>query len=492
MRNDSAKAFSRRDFCKTIGWGLFAGLMPGCTRIRRRKPNLVFILIDDLGWTDPGCYGSRFYETPAIDRLAAEGMRFTDAYAASPVCSPTRASILTGKHPARLHITDWIPGLDPKNRLLIGPEDIHDLPLAEKTIAEVLRDADYTTAFFGKWHLGYEGHAPEDQGFDLNKGGHWAGQPADYFYPYKNERKRWDVPGLADGEEGEYLTDRLTDEALRFIEGNRKRPFFLFLSHYAVHTPIQSQPDLEEKYRTKRLKLTIPDRQEMRAERRSMSKQVQDDPAYAGMVQSVDESVGRILETLEVLGLEEQTVIFFMSDNGGLSTLPQGWKSPTSVYPLRAGKGWLYEGGIRVPLIVKWPGRTPPGTECRTMVTSMDFFPTMLEMAGLDTFDPHPDGASLVPLLTQTGKHDREALYWHFPHYHGSGHTPAGAVRAGEYKLIEWFEDRSIELYDLNSDIGERVNLVDAYPEKAEALRKKLEEWRMRVGADMPKPNPRQ
>jgi len=235
------KNYSRRDFIKLIAAGTAAMTLPACLEFKSKPgPNFVFFLIDDMGWKDAGCYGSKFYETPHIDRLASKGMRFTDAYAACPVCSPTRASILSGKHPVRVNITDWIPGLDPKDRKLLGTEDFHQLPLSEVTIAEAFKEAGYATAFMGKWHLGDKGYFPEQQGFAINKGGHWAGQPASYFYPYKNERQRWDVPGLEGGVEGEYLTDRLTTESVKFIHQNKDKPLLLYLSHYAVHTPIQS------------------------------------------------------------------------------------------------------------------------------------------------------------------------------------------------------------------------------------------------------------
>jgi len=482
----------RRNFLKTIGLGTAALAIPGCSiKAKSAKPNFVFFLIDDLGWNDVGCYGSTFYETPNIDRLAKEGMRFTDAYAACPVCSPTRASILTGKYPARLNITDWIPGSDPKNRKLLGTKDHHQLPLEEITIAEVLKNAGYATGFFGKWHLGDNGYFPENQGFAINKGGHWAGAPASYFYPYKNKRKRWDVPGLQGGEDGEYLTDRLTDESIQFIESNKNNQFLLYLSHYAVHTPIQSKPELTEKYRQKSEQIPENENPDYVQERESQSKQKQDNAAYAGMVQSVDESVGNILDILEELQLSNNTVVIFMSDNGGLSTLPKKRKSPTSVVPLRAGKGWLYEGGIREPMIIKWPGVIQPGSECDVPVTSTDFYPTMLEMAELPSMpEQHTDGLSLVPLLKKEKDFTREALYWHYPHYHGSGNKPSAAIRAGDYKLIEWFEDGSIELYNLKVDISERKNLVEKNQEKALELKNKLHEWQRKIGALKPESNP--
>jgi len=457
---------------------------------KKAKPNIVFLLVDDLGWNDVGCYGSTFYETPNIDRLAKKGMRFTNAYAACPVCSPTRASILSGKYPARLNITDWIPGQDPKNKPLLGTKDKHELPLEEVTVAETLKGEGYQTAFLGKWHLGDPGYFPENQGFDLNIGGHWAGHPASYFYPYKNKRERWDVPGLEGGEEGEYLTDRLTNESIKFIEQNKNNPFLLYFAYYNVHTPIQAKPELVDKYERKKVGMTVSAGADFVAEKAAFSKQKQDNPAYAGMVQSVDESVGNILDKLEELGISDNTIIVFTSDNGGLTTLAKK-RSPTSVVPLRAGKGWLYEGGIRVPAIIKWTGEMKGNSLCETPITSTDFYPTILEMMGLSLMpEQHADGQSLVPLLKQKTNFSRDALYWHFPHYHGSTNRPSAAIRAGDYKLIEWFEDGSIELYNLEKDIGEHQNLVKEIPEKAMELKEKLHNWQKDIGALMPTANP--
>lgn len=488
-----------RRFLRTLGLGL-ALTSPvrlscvGQTDDRPAgPPNFVFLLIDDLGWTDTGRYGSTFYETPHIDRLADAGMRFTDAYASSPVCSPTRASILTGKHPARLNITDWIGGR--QRGALLPAEYEHKLSLDEVTLAEALREAGYATGFIGKWHLGDWPYFPENQGFDLNVAGHGAGHPASYFYPYRGEdglRTPWDVPGLEDGTLGEYLTDRLTEEALRFIEAQRDRPFLLLLAHYAVHTPIQSKPLLEDKYRAKAASLTPPADSAFQSESgRGLTRLHQDDPAYAGMVESVDESLGRITAKLAELGLEHNTVVIFTSDNGGLTTLAGDRAGPTAVQPLRAGKGWLYEGGIRVPLIIRWPGVVAERSVSAEPVTSADLYPTILQMAGLELRpDRHRDGRSLVPILGGEVALERAALYWHFPHYHGSGNRPSGAVRAGDFKLVEWFEDGRVELYDLRHDIGERSDLSDRMPEKTEELRALLHAWRREVDARMPRPNP--
>jgi len=488
---------NRRDFIKTIGLGAVALAVPGwasgnslTANKTNKKLNFVFFLIDDLGWTDVGCYGSSFYETPNIDKLASEGMRFTEAYAACPVCSPTRASILAGKYPARLGITQWIGGSNEPT------EYRHYMPLEEVTVAEALKSAGYATGFVGKWHLSRrdsESRAdfyPDRQGFDVNIGGDWSGAPPTYFYPYKKRNRALEEmpPG---GEEGEYLTDRLTDESLKFLEANKDRPFLLYLSHYAVHTPIESKAALTDKYKTKAAKMPKPKGPRfISVYWRYKTRCVQDNPAFAGMVQSVDESVGRVMKKLEELGVADNTVVIFMSDNGGLSTVPR--EAPTSNLPLRAGKGWLYEGGIREPMIIKWPGVVKQGSVCNEVVTSTDFYPTMLEMAGLPLMPKqHIDGVSLMPLLKNEGKLNRKAIYWHYPHYHGSGNRPSGAVRAGDYKLIEWYEDNSVELYNLRNDMGEKHDLTKEMPEKAAELRRMLHQWRRQMKAKMPASGPR-
>ena len=461
------------------------------------KPNIVFFLIDDLGWTDLGCYGSTFYETPNIDQLASEGMLFSDAYSSCPVCSPSRASIMTGKHPARLNITDWIPGNDPNDKLLLGTQDNHELGLSERTIAEYLGEEDYKTGFIGKWHLGDEGYYPEDQGFDLNKGGHDAGQPATYFYPYTNDHEKWDVPGTSGGSDGEYLTDRHTSDAVSFITTNKKTPFFLMLSHYAVHTPIESRPELENKYEAKKgllPDLNIPSKIEGIAQ----SKMRQDNPTYAGMIESVDHSVGVIMEELKQLNLLENTIIVFTSDNGGLSTLIDR-DGPTSTLPLRAGKGWLYEGGIRIPLIIKWDDHIKSLSRTDIPVMNTDLFPTLLEMTGIWDDDLEIDGHSLASILDgSNGINQNEidealfdrSLYWHFPHYHGAGTTPSAAIRNGEYKLIYWYENDEIELFSLKSDIGEHDDIKNSIPKKALELKNELNRWQLDIGALHPTKNP--
>ncbi len=478
---------NRREFLRLSALGLGALAMPGCVGAKRRRPNFVFFLVDDLGWKDVGCYGSTFYDTPNIDRLARQGMRFTQAYAASPVCSPTRASIMTGKNPARLHITDWI-GAKRHKKALLSADYVHQLPLEEVTIAEALKEAGYTTGFFGKWHLGKRPYFPENQGFDVNVGGCEIGHPGSYFCPYRREKEPYfQVPGLEDCTEGEYLTDRLTDEALRFIEANRQQPFFVYLAHYAVHVPLQAKdPDVEH-YKAKLAQVPPASGPDFERERDAYTKLKQDNPTYAAMIHSVDQSLGRVLDKLEELNLAENTVVIFMSDNGGLSTLLWKWGATANV-PLRAGKGWLYEGGIREPMIIKWPGVTHPGSVCQEPVMSTDFYPTILQMAGLPLRpEQHRDGLSLVPLLRGERQHlDREALHWHYPHYHGSGSIPSSAIRVGDWKLIEFYQEHKVELYNLKKDLSERHDLAPEMPDKAEVLRQKLHQWLRSVDAWMP------
>ncbi len=438
----------------------------GIRAAERTPPNIVFILADDLGWADVGCNGSKYYETPNIDRLARQGMRFTDAYAACPVCSPTRASILTGKWPARLHLTDWIPGEgNAANHRLLVPKWRQYLPLDEMNLARALKSAGYVSASVGKWHLGGPDYFPERQGFDLNVGGTNWGQPASYFWPY--EGKAHTVAGLREGgHPGEYLSDRLTAEAGKFIEQNKDRPFFLYLPHYAVHVPLEGKKNVVAKYKAKK-----PIGEQKNA-------------TYAAMVESVDDSVGSILAKLDSLGIADHTIVIFFSDNGGL------WPQSTSNAPLRAGKGYLYEGGIREPMIVKWPGHVRPGSTCSAPVQSIDFFPTLLEVAGVK-LPGKVDGENLVPLLEQSGTVGRAAFYWHYPHYwNGTAVRPGGAVRAGDWKLIEYYEDMRVELFNLKDDLGETHDLAAAHPNEAARLRAMLHDWRQSVGAQMPLPNP--
>jgi arylsulfatase A len=432
------------------------------------RPNFVFILIDDMGWRDLGCYGSTFYETPHIDKLAAQGMRFTNAYAAAPVCSPTRASILTGKYPARLHLTDFLTGRsDRPSQKLLRPKALQYLPLEEITIAKALKAPGYASASIGKWHLGREPYYPEKHGFDLNIGGTETGSPPGGHFRFR-------TPTLVARYDTEYLTDRLTEEAEWFIENNKDRPFFLYLSHYAVHIPLHAKKSLIGKYEVKAT--AIPG---------------QHNSVYAAMVESVDESVGRIMKKLEDIHLSDRTVVFFMSDNGGLSA-KEGPDTPaTSNVPLRRGKGFLYEGGIREPMIIKWPGLTKPASVCDVPVSSIDFYPTILEIAGVKADARQViDGVSLVPLLKQTGSWKRDSLYWHYPHYSNQGGRPSGAIRQGDFKLIEFYEDGRLELYDLSKDIGEENDLSEKEPEKTRELHHMLAVWRKSVEAQMPTRNP--
>ncbi|HUW84600.1 MAG TPA: sulfatase [Phycisphaerae bacterium] len=452
------------------------------------QPNFIFILIDDLGFKDLTCYGSEFYETPNLDRLAREGMRFTDAYAACPVCSPTRASILTGKYPATVGVTNFIGGYT-SGRLLEAPYIDH-LPLEEKTIAAALREAGYRTWHVGKWHLGNEPYYPEHHGFDVNIGGWRAGMPKSYFVPYQN-------PKLPDGPAGEYLTDRLTDEAIKLIQGSGDEPFFLYLPYYAVHIPIQAKEPYVRKYQAKARQLGLDKLKtfeedgffpcEHKKDKRIVRRLIQSDAAYAAMIETLDENIGRLLEAVDQAGKADNTVVIFTSDNGGLATA-EG--SPTCNAPLAEGKGWMYEGGTREPLLVKWPGVTQPGSVCDVPVTSPDFYPTLLAMAGLEPMPhQHCDGVSLVPLLEGGELLPREAIYWHYPHYGNQGGTPGSSVRAGDYKLTEFFEDSRVELYNLRDDIGEECDLAESEPDVTARLQAMLTDWRRRVEAKIPKPN---
>ena len=446
-----------------------------------RPPNVLLLLIDDLGWADLGCYGAEVHETPNIDRLGRQGMRFTDAYAAAPVCSPTRASILTGKHPARLHMTIWYGAAvdssvnKEKNPKLISPPSKHNLAREEVTIAEVLRESGYFTGHVGKWHLGDPDNYPGAHGFDVNIGGTFSGCPDTFFFPFPGSGNV-PLPGLEAGRPGDYLTDRLTDEAVRLLDDHGDRPFFLHLAYYSVHTPIEGKPKLVERFR-----------------RRIGPDSTHRNPAYAAMVQSVDENVGRVLKKLDTLGLADRTLVILFSDNGGAHYEHRGERI-TNNDPLREGKGTLYEGGVRVPLIVRWPGVTSPGSICRRPVLSTDFYPTILDATGSKGDSQHNanlDGVSLVPLLKDpAAAQNRDALYWHYPHYYYGMNTPVSSIRRGNWKLMEYLEDGRVELYNLSDDIGENEDLAQALPEKTNALRKQLQTWRKRVDAPMPKPNP--
>ncbi len=457
------------------------------------RPNIVFFLLDDLGWRDLGCYGSTFYETPRLDRLAREGMLFSDAYASCPVCSPTRASLQTGKYPATVGVTNFIPG-NAWGRLE-GVPYLHRLPHEEHTISQALKAGGYRTLHVGKWHLGPRGYWPEDFGYDVNIAGcDWGMPKKGYFSPYG-------IQNLEDGPEGEYLTDRLTDEAIRLIRhaANEGEPYFLHFAHYAVHTPIQAPRDLVEKYERKAARLRLDEAEAMvegehipalhRKDQRVRRRIVQSDATYAAMIENLDTNIGRLLDTIDELGQVENTMVVFTSDNGGLATA-EG--SPTCNAPLAEGKGWMYDGGVREPLIVRWPGHIHPGSTCDVPVTTPDFYPTLLDAAGLPLVpEQHVDGVSLIPLLTQSGPLGRDAIFWHYPHYSNQGGTPGCSIRAGDYKLIEFFEDRHIELYHLRDDPSEARNVADVEPELTKTLHAKLVAWRESVAAKIPAVNER-
>jgi arylsulfatase A-like enzyme len=433
-------------------------------------PNIVLIVADDLGWRDLGCYGSTYHKTPHIDRLAKDGARFTDFYAACPVCSPTRASLLTGRYPQRYGVTDWLPGRpDRPDQKLKRPAVTPQLPLIEVTLAEALKNAGYKTGIIGKWHLGGAGFEPQKQGFDSNVAGDETGTPRSYFAPFRN--KSGAMPGLESAQEGEYLTDRLAAEAEKFIETHRSSPFFLYLPHYAPHIPLSAKKDLIAKYPG------------------SPAHGRQGHPVYAAMIESLDDAVGRVLKKIDDLKLSENTIVIFTSDNGGLAT-PEGSPfAPTINSPLREGKGFLYEGGIRVPLIVKWPGKTKPGSTITEPCSSIDVFPTLAAAAEASIGERKIDGVSLLPLL-EGGKLPERALYWHYPHYANQGSKPGGAIRLGDFKLLEFYEDGRRELFDVKKDLSETRNLILDKKDLAADLANRLDAWRRDVKAKMPTPNP--
>ncbi len=452
--------------------------------------NIVLILIDDMGWKDLACYGSEFYETPNIDSLAKEGMQFTDAYAACPVCSPTRASIMSGKYPARVGVTNFI-GREARGRLIDAPYTRY-LPLEECSLASALKAGGYHTWHVGKWHLGSEEYYPDKHGFDVNVGGSHRGMPAgSYFSP-------WRMENLEDGPDGLYLTDHLTDKAVELIENKDDKPFFLNLWYYQVHIPLQGKPDLVEKYKKKAKAMGLdrkptfvedgPYPTEQKREKRIKRRIIQSDPVYAAMIESLDSNIGRVLDALERTGQKDNTLIIFTSDNGGLAT-SEG--SPTCNAPLAEGKGWMYEGGTREPMLVRWPGVVAPGTTCRKPVTSPDIYPTCLEAAGLASREEqHVDGRSFVPVLKGDSSFERGPIFWHYPHYGNQGGTPGSSIRWGDYKLIEFFEDGRLELYNLRDDISEDHDLAAEQPDVRERLHARLVAWREEVEARYPAPNP--
>jgi len=453
------------------------------------KPNIVFFLVDDMGWMDSTVYGSRYYDTPNMDRLARRSMKFTDAYAANPLCSPTRASIMTGKYPARLRITTpagHLPPLtdepllaseaSPRQKMIL-PRSRRFLPSEEYTIAEALRDAGYRTGFAGKWHLGLNPeHWPEQQGFEFSFHGAPDPGPRSYFSPYK-----FRAGTVTDGPEGEYITDRVTDEALAYIEKNRRHPFFLCLWHYAVHGPWGHKEDITQRYAGK---------QDPRGK--------QNNPIMASMLWSMDESLGRVMDKLDELGLSGETILIFFSDNGGNvhSRIGPDLLPPTNNYPLRGGKAMIYEGGVREPMLVCWPGVVEPGSVCAEVVSSVDFYPTILQMAGIEPKEGQIlDGESIVPLLKQEGRLRRDAIYCHFPHGTGQLNAPATSVRKGPWKLIRFYQTggnypNEYELYNLEEDLGETNNLAGQMPERVRQLDALIDEFLRRTDALVPIPNP--
>jgi len=448
--------------------------MPASNERMGERPNIVLILVDDLGWMDLGCQGSSFYETPVIDSLARQGMRFNQAYSSCPVCSPTRAALLTGKNPARLRFTGHITAIGrhryPEHGRIIPPDDRFYIPLNEISLAKALKPAGYTSASIGKWHVGNEPkYWPLGHGFDVNVAGHTHGSPPSYWYPYKAPGRKWnqEIPTLEGGEEGEYLTNRLTEESLKFIEDNRSGPFFLYLPHYAVHTPLQAPPDLVRKYESK-----------MKTDHSQKS------PVYGAMIENLDWNVGRIMQTLEELELDHNTVVVFASDNGGS-------QKATDNAPLREGKGFLYEGGTRVPLIVRWPDQISEGSTCDVPVISEDLYPTFIEMAGQGTATNEiVDGRSLVPLLSGTGELERRDLHWYYPHYSPQAKMPGAAIRSGDYKLIQHYDPDRLELYDLAEDLEEKNDLSADMPEKARELQESIAKWLVSVDAKTHTLNP--
>ncbi|MDP6526367.1 MAG: sulfatase [Kiritimatiellia bacterium] len=452
------------------------------------KPNILVFLIDDMGWADLTCYGSTFYETPNIDGLAEDGILFTSGYAAHPVCSPTRAALMTGKNPCRkaVSITNWIPGPQPENEIFQGPKINNSLPLSELTIAETLKKNGYQTWFLGKWHLGKrETHGPKVQGFDVNvAGGHQGSPPGGYYSPWRSKT-------LKNGPKGEYLTDRLTSEAISLIEKRDKdKPFFMYMAYYNIHTPVQGYKPFDDKFADKAKKL-FEGKTPTKREGRGKTRMRQDNAKLAAMVSAVDLNVGRILKALKDHNVDEETIIFFTSDNGGLSTKKR-ITGPGCVLPLRGSKGWAYEGGIRVPFIVRKPKAKGNGKKCDSVVISQDLYPTILELCDIPLMpEQHKDGMSFKALLDKPDKEFKRnaPLVWHYPHYHGSGWTPGSAIRIGNWKLIDFTHDGRLELYNLKDDLSEKKDLAKAYPEKLKELKGMLDDYLKATDAGLAKRN---
>ncbi len=453
-----------------------------------QHPNIILIVADDLGYGDLGCYGNKIVDTPELDKLAGKGIRFTNAYASCTVCSPTRAALLTGKNPVALNLTDFIPGRQANgpgtHHKLISPKFNNHLPLEETTIAEMLKPLDYACASIGKWHLGGEGYLPTDQGFDMNIAGNHFGMPPSYYYPYTSEKK-WrthKITNLELRDDSLYLTDRLTNEAIHFIKSQNDNPFFLYMSYYTVHIPLEGRKDLVEKY-SKRIK-DLNDSFNLNSD-------------YLAMIESLDQNVGRIMNTLRTENIEDKTIVFFISDNGGWALVDKkdggdqkytGWETQAANnHPLRAGKGTLYEGGLRVPAIISWPGKIKPGRISDELIISTDIFPTIMDI--IDKEIEYPvEGISLLPHLIENKNINREELHWHYPHYHLT--TPGSVIRKGDYKLIRFYEDNHLELYNLNKDMAETDNLTAKLPEKTRQMHRELNLWLKKTGAEKPVPNP--
>ena len=473
-----------------IPLGLLA-MAPSVSAQKEAAPNVIFILADDLGWADLSCMGSKYHETPNIDRLAQKGVRFTNAYATCQVSSPSRASILTGKYTPRHGVTDWIGEASGENwrkmkrhSKLLPADYVWALPAEEITLPEKLREHGYTTFMAGKWHLGETGSSPEDHGFDINKGGWEAGGPkGGYFSPYKN-------PKLEDGKPGENLSMRLGQETVSFIKDhrkkNKKKPFFAYLSFYAVHGPIQTTQEKWSYFRDKAEAMGIADKG-FEVDRTLPVRQKQDNPIYAGLMQQMDDAVGLLLNSLEEMGLDKNTIIIFTSDNGGVSS---GDSFSTSLLPLRGGKGRQWEGGIRGPLLVQYPECKNPGSTCEVPVIGTDFYPTVLDYANIDLIpEQHMDGVSLMPLLTGGDIRSR-SLFWHYPHYGNQGGEPSSVIRSGDWKLIFYHEDLRYELYNLAIDISESEPLNIQHPNKVKELSTLLHAWLIDVDAKMPLADP--
>ncbi len=474
---------------KILLFFIVAGLATGCGK-KVEHPNIVFIVVDDLGYTDLSCMGSNYYETPNIDRIANGGMIFTNGYATCSVCSPSRASLLTGKFTARHGITDWIGAKSgvawrkAKRYTKLLPADyVHHLPLEYTTLPEALKMHGYKTFFAGKWHLGGKGSYPEDHGFDINKGGYEVGGPysGGYFSPFNNPKMQ-DYPD----EKGMSLSMKLAKETVQFIETNKDSAFLAYLAFYAVHAPIQTSEIKWKKYRDKADSMGIHDKG-FTMERRLPYRLHQDNPVYAGLIEQMDDAVGLVLNTLKKLHLDKKTIVIFTSDNGGVVS---GDNYSTNLRPLRGGKGYQWEGGIRIPYFIKVPWLKLNGKKNDTPVTGADFFPTILDLTGLSLLpEAHTDGVSLVPLLN--GDHlEQRPLYWHYPHYGNQGGDPVSIIREGKWKLIHYWEDSTNELYDLSMDITEQDNVAAQHPGITEKMNNKLDQWLRSVHAKYAVPDP--